>query len=327
MMTPLVLLLVARSAKASLGKRRAVGAAKVLTYLGAVTASFGLVAAHKAHADVGGQALSLGRELATATEGLEGGYTAVLNGQRFQLGETTTDASVSQVLDAAESTCTASPGALDGLFAAVPEKGTVKGVGDYHLEGSIRHGIVRNGTPKDGVVVCFEGDPAKPRSTAAALAAFAASQDLGDLGKLRYVYAKREADGKTRVTVARTGEHFSLRAITEDGEKEGHDGAVPRPEGARRLLTAELEGVSQTTNVYLSDAPVATVAAHYDTTLGKAGFVRVTPPAADQTLRVFSKEGFEVIVAARKDEGKTVLAVTESRPGVAKKTSKLEVLP
>lgn len=327
MMTPLILLLVARSARASRAKRRVVGAAKVLAYLGAVTAAFGVVVAHKAHADVGGQALSLGRELATATDGLEGGYTAVLNGQRFQLGETTTDASVPQVLDAAESTCTASPGALDGLFAAIPEKGTVKGVGDYHLEGSFRHGIVRNGTEKDGVVVCFEGDPAKPRRTAEALAAFAASQDLGDLGKLRYVYAKRDADGKTRVTVARTGEHFSLKAIAEEGEASGHDGAVPRPSGARRVLTAELEGASQTTNVYLTDAPVAQVVAHYDSTLGTAGFVRVTPPAADQTLRVFSKDGFEVVVAVRKDETSTVLAVTESRPGASKKSSKLEVLP
>ncbi|MFO0638301.1 MAG: hypothetical protein U0183_03745 [Polyangiaceae bacterium] len=327
MMTPLVLLLVAQSAKASRAKRHVVGAAKVLAYLGAVSAAFGVVVAHKAHADVGGKALSLGRELASSTQGLEGGYTAVLNGQRFQLGETTTDARVSEVLDAAQATCEASPGALGGLFAQMPEKGTLKGVGDYHLEGSFRHGIIRNGTEKDGVVVCFEGDPAKPRGAAEALAAFATSQDLGELGKLRYVYAKHEPDGKTRVTVARTGEHFSLKAIAEGGEKEGHDGAVPRPEGARRVLTAELEGVSQTTNVYLTDAPVATVAAHYDSTLGKAGFVRVTPPAADQTLRVFSKEGFEVIVAIRKDEEKTVLAVTESRPGAAKKTSKLEVLP
>jgi hypothetical protein len=93
------------------------------------------------------------------------------------------------------------------------------------------------------------------------------------------------------------------------------------------VLTAELEGASQTTNVYLTDAPVAQVVAHYDSTLGTAGFVRVTPPAADQTLRVFSKDGFEVVVAVRKDETSTVLAVTESRPGASKKSSKIEVLP
>lgn len=309
------------------GERRLSGLLRVGSY--ALLCSLGLagVVAHKAQADVGSAALSMGRELAETTRSLEGGYTARLNGQAFHLGEQVSERSVGEILDRAEQACTEAPGALTELFESMPKSGKLAGGKPYKLEGSFAHGVVRNGTDKDGVVMCFLGDPEHPRSTADALAAFAKSQDLGDLGKLRYVYAKRDPQGKTRVTTAWTDEHFSLRAISEGGETSGHDGVVPRPEGARRLLTAELDGAPQSTNVFTTDAGVGQVVAHYDETLEKAGFRRLTPTAEGQTLRVYFRDGFEVLVAAHTEEQKTVFAVTEQKAQSKNVKNVLEVSP
>jgi len=330
-MNPILLYLAwksTRRAAAGAGRpSRVRGALRVAAYAAFVTAGLGLAAAHKARADVGHAALDVGRELAETTHGLDGGYTATLNGQRFHLGESTTDASVSAVLEDAEKACAERPGALAGLFEAMPTKGTLKGGKPYHLEGSFTHGIVRNGTDKDGVVMCFTGDPEKPRSTTEALTAFAETQDLGALGKLRYTYAKRDAAGKTHVTFASTDAHFSLAAITTGGETLGHDGAVPRPAGSRRILTAAIEGAPQLTNVLESGDKVEKVIAHYDETLKKAGFERITPPSSTHTLRLYYRDGFEVLVAARTQDDKTVFAVTEQK--ITSKNAKgvLEVSP
>ena len=306
---------------------RFAGALRVVGYAGLVTAGLGMAAAHKARADVGSAALSMGRELSQTTTDLRGGYTASLNGQRFHLGESVEDAPVAAVLDDAEKACAESPGAFAGLFEAMPKKGTLKGGKAYSIEGSFTHGIVRNGTEKDGVVMCFTQDPKHPRGTVESLSAFASSQDLGDLGKLSYVYAKRGANGKTHVTRASTDEHFSLAAITTGGETHGHDGTVPRPAGATRILTAEIEGALQSTNVFTSDAKVPAVIAHYDETLKKAGFTRLTPPSSTHTLRVYFRDGFEVLVAANAQDEKTVFAVTEQKFQSKNAKSVLEVSP
>lgn len=305
---------------------RLAGAARVTAYVALLAVGLGAVSVRKARADVGSAALDLGRELGGTTHGLEGGYTAILNGQRFRLGESHTASPVGAVLDAAEAGCRAQPGALAGLFEAMPEKGTLAGGKPYKLEGSFTHGIVRNGTEKDGVVVCFVGDPSARRPATEALAAFAASQDLGDLGELRYTYAKREGD-ETKVTVASTESHFRLRALSTGGEELGRDGAVPRLPGAKRILSAEIEGTPQLTNVLVSEKSEREVVAYYDQTLEKAGFLRVTPPSAEHTLRLYHRDAFDVIVAARADDGRTVVAVTEQRFGSKSAKSALEVSP
>jgi hypothetical protein len=301
------------------------GVARVGSYGLLATAALTGTAVTAAKAEVGGSALQMGRELSAVAEEATSGTTAVLNGQRFHLSDSTTAKPVVEVLDGIEKACRDNPGGLAPLFEAMPKNGQVEGK-SYTLPESFSHGVVRNGSEKDGVVMCFVGDGNTRKNSLEALADFAKSQDLGDLGKLRYVYAKREKSGKTRVTLAWTDEHFSLKAVTAGGEEHGKDGIVPRPSGAHRLMTAEIQGVSQSTTVFETAMKAEAVVSYYDETLAKAGFVKMTPQTEGQTLRAYFREGTDVFLAVRTVDGKTGFAVTENKALSPKFKNVLEVV-
>ncbi len=323
-MYPILLYLAYRATRKTPSSVRWKGVVRVSLYgLVAAAALTGSLVS-SARADLGGSALEVGRELSVVATDATPGTTAVLNGQSFHLADSTSDKSVKEILDGIEKSCRDNPGALAAVFESAPAKGQVEGKA-YELPESFTHGIVRNGSDKDGVVMCFVGDKKANKGGLEALAAFAQSQDLGDLGRLRYVYAKRETTGKTRVTVAWTDEHFSLKAVSTGGEEFGKDGLVPRPTGAHRLLTAEIQGVSQSTTIFETAMKPEAVVAYYDETFVKAGFMKMTPPAEGQILRAYFRNGMDVFLAVRAADGKTGFAVTENATHSPKAKNVLEV--
>ncbi len=289
------------------------GLARVAAYVGLVALTLGALGARRAQAEVGHEALAFGRELGTLTEDGAGG-TVRLNGERFHVAERAVAGSVSETLDTYERACRERPGAVAELFEALPAHGSVHGQG-YTLPEAFSHGVVRHGSEREGVVVCLLGDPKSRRGLAAALGAFAASQDLGALGELRYAYARRvEGAGSagTRLTLAWTDASFDLKKLTSGGEATGDDGRAPRPSGARRLLVAEVVGAPHVTRMYECDSPPTAVAAHYDGALMGAGFQRLTPTSQAHVLRAYFRADLHVFVAIRRQGERTVFAVTES---------------
>jgi len=311
-----------RSPEAQLASRRRLhGALRLGAYAAIAALSLGALGARTARAEAGSAALSLGRELGALAgeQGDAAATTVTLNGQRFHVAESATPRTVREALDTVERACEERPGALADLFAAVPARGAAGGI-PYELPASFTRGVVRNETEREGVVVCLVGDARRPLP--AALGAFARSQDLGDLGRVRYVYARRApAATSTALTLAWTDAHFDLKKIGAGGEEDGTEGRAPRPPGARRRLVAEVEGTPHATRFYDTAAPVADVTAHYDRALQDAGFQRFTPASREHVLRAYFRPDLHVLVAVRREGERTVFAVTESTPPRAASTT------
>lgn len=331
---PLIALQALRAARARrspaaqlAGRRRLHGAFRLGAYAAAALLALGAIGTRTARAEAGSAALSLGRELGalTAEEGDGAGVTVRLNGESFHVAESATSHTVREALDTVERACQERPGALAGLFSAVPASGTANGL-PYELPGSFTRGIVRNETEREGVVVCLVGSG--ERALSASLNAFTRSQDLGDLGRVRYIYARRAPGASTTaITLAWTDAHFDLKKIGAGGEEGGSEGRTSRPEGARRWLVAEVAGTPHATRFFSTAAPVAEVTAHYDRALGDAGFQRFTPASREHVLRAYFRADLHVLVAVRRDGERTVFAVTESTPPRGTSAAHGEVQP
>lgn len=229
---------------------RVPGALRLGAYAAVAALALGAIGARAAHAEAGGAALSLGRELGAlaAERGDPGGATVRLNGQAFHVAESATSRTVHEALDTVERACRERPGALSDLFAAVPARGTAGGL-PYELPASFT-GIVRNETEREGVVVCLVDGARRPLPSA--LKAFAASQDLGDLGRVRYVYARRATDGATTaLTLAWTDAHFDLKKMAQAARTTAPKGArlahPARGAGSSPRSTARLTRPASTT--------------------------------------------------------------------------------
>lgn len=126
---------------------------------------------------------------------------------------------------------------------------------------------------------------------------------------MRYVYAKRSANGTTHVLAAWTERAFDVDALSPraDGDTAGSDSAaVDRPAHARRLLTAQVVGTRYAVRVYASTESADAVLAAYDATMTGRGWERL----ADEKHpgeRSYVKDGVVItMVVAKADAGSTV---------------------
>ncbi|MCB9599583.1 MAG: hypothetical protein H6724_03300 [Sandaracinus sp.] len=135
----------------------------------------------------------------------------VLNGQQIQIVTQSVPDNVSTVLAELEASCR-------------------QGSGDARHTGS------------EGFFLCLEelGTLEWP----ARFSAFGESHDVADLGPIRYVYVSERDEGALVVTMRPVGS-FVLDDLVPDAERDvaGSDPTtVPRPEGGRRVLSAEERG-------------------------------------------------------------------------------------
>jgi hypothetical protein len=173
-------------------------------------------------------------------------------------------------------------------------------------------GTQRAGDDDEGVVLCLVGSQSSGRELAAAFESFARTSDLGALGKMRYAYATRTASG-THVLAAWTGEHFAFGALAPAGagDAPGTDSPlVPRPRGARRLLSAEVARSSYAVRVYQSTQTAEQTIAGYDDAMNASGFQRL----ADEQRpgeRGYLRGGLVVIVTVERHGDGAVASVAE----------------
>jgi hypothetical protein len=277
---------------------------RVMVFL---TVAFALLAtffASQARAKTSEALLHVGRHLSGLEDLTDGAHTVRINGQSMRFSSTSTDASLEDVLDRFAEHCVSnSPMAVDLALAGLnPPKSDAAAFGVLRRE----VGMFRGGR-EDGMVACLAGKP-QGESLVAGLARFAETLELGEVGELRYAYARTKTDGSTHVMTVWTYEGFDFKALLPPP---GHDApggdapGAPRPAGSVRLLSAEVAGTPH--GVWVYDVPgkgVANVVKSQDESMQRAGWQTI--PGTDHLFgedgtragRIYAGENEELFFAA-----------------------------
>jgi hypothetical protein len=309
MLAPLALVLAASKRSPSLFSR-ASGVARVTAYLGVLCALAATVTVHTAKAELGENQISLGRDLLPMADLLKGQQTILVNGERAHVATATTDDSLETVLDRFSDSCTTNASPLSEGWKAVPEKNR-----DEARLAVLAAATTKQISQDEGTVACIAKGKNSKASFLDAARDFAKTRDFGSIGQLRYVYARRGADGTTFVMTAWTDDSFSLRAFSpENGaDAPGDDSAIaPRPKNAQRVLSAGIAGAPFAVHAYRSSDAPESVLSFYETEMQKSGWSCNTNDAAK--MESCTKGNVEVSVVARRDEREsTLVSVSEIR--------------
>lgn len=311
MLAPLALVLAASKSSPSLFSK-ARGAARVTTYFGAMVALAATLTMHGAKAEIAENQISLGRDLAPLADLLKEENTILVNGERAHVATATTHDSLETVLDRFSASCAANASPLSDAWKAVPEENRV----------DARDAIAAVATTKqitndEGTVACIARGANSKASFIDAARAFAKSGDFGSIGQLRYVYAKRGADGTTFVMTAWTDDSFSVRALSPQNgaDAAGDDSAIaPRPKNSQRILSAGVAGAPFAVRAYRTNDDAESVLGFYETTMHASGWSCVSPDGLARETRTCTKDGTQVTVVARKIENaQTMISISEIR--------------
>lgn len=286
---------------------------RLSAYAFVVTTAAGLFAARAAYSDVKDSALGIGRELGRLGD-LGAGRVVRINGQRIHVGSTTEDMPFEQVLDAFEAHCEAHSAARLREFAALSAEEKTK----IAARAGSTTGVLRRQSAFDGAVACLVTEDEEGTSVpglAARLGAFAETGDLGRLGGLRYVYARRTKNGRTHLVTAWTdGELRLFDLYPKEGDAPGADMRdVPRPDGAARLLTADIEGMPYGVRIYDAPGAAEDVLAMYERELPARGW-ELSAISPDAPLsRTFTKDGVDLLVTVAREGDRTFVTLAEMR--------------
>lgn len=295
---------------------RALG--RVGAYGVTVLTAAGLLAARSAWGDAGEASMVVGRELGGLRDLVGNSHRVRLNGEEIHVASAVVNASVDRVLDRVERMCREGSRDLDGVVqdpgGKLPEelKATLKGMGPFAL------GILRQQGEHEGVVGCLARPDGGLAGLSERLTAFALSRDLGDIGKLRYVYARDEGGGRVHVVTAWSDGKLRLdRMFPREGEAEGTDApGTPRPAGARRVLTAEVDGAPYGVRVYDVAGSPERVLASIDGQMSQSGWASMAEVAkVEPNARHFSREGLELLVVAEGGRESTAVSYVTMHAG------------
>lgn len=283
-------------------------------YVAALSLALGAFQLRSAHAEVKNRTVELGRQMLQLANASQHDVNRLsLNGQPMWVGSSLAKDSVSDVLDRYQADCAknaAQPAeSWRELATKVDEKKADK-------PGMVS-GVMRGGDRDEGTVVCFtKGEGSKP-TVKEALKTFAETGELGALGNLRYVYAKKSNRGNTVVLTAWTDDKFNLADLVppEGTEAPGNDfPEIPRPPTSTRLMSAQVEGTPFGVNVYRSKQGPGNVVAYYDAEMGKRGWFALDPELAKHAEnnttgaigRLYERDGVVLTLASNLQDGDTV---------------------
>jgi len=311
MLAPVAILLATRKyAPGAFARMRGLG--RLSVYFGVLTAVAASFTAHGAKAEMAENQISLGRDLAPLADLLKEQHTISVNGERAHIATTTANESLETVLDRFSASCAANTSPLSDGWKIVGEKNR-----DAAREAITALTTTRHITGNEGTISCVARGAHSGNSFLDSMREFTKSGDFGAIGQMRYVYAKRAADGTTFVMTAWTDDNFSVRALTpKNGEDApGSDSNLaPRPEHSQRILTTAIEGAPFAVRAYKSaDAPQSILAA-YDVSLPKSGWSCTSPQGMEPTMRSCAKEGVDLTISVGKtDGGSSLVSIAEIR--------------
>ncbi len=298
-----------------LGRIRVMGIVRVALYVCFAVTVVCLVVLRSAWADFKESTLKVGREL-SQLEGLTGDkYRVRLNGESVFISSTVVDEPVNSILDRVERACRSRAGALPEAWKQVPE--SMKRDQGISETDAAALGVMRKQIESEGEVACL----AQPqgRDFSAMVQQIREALQTGDLsrvGHLRYVYARKTKTGRSHVIVAWTEGAFNVFHIVppKGGEPAGTDSAnVPRPEGATRILTAEIDGAPHAVRVYDVPRPDSEVLAAYEPMMARLGFQAISLEKANAPYaRAYTKDGVDTLIFAFPSENKTMVSIVET---------------
>ncbi len=310
MLAPLALLAISKKvAPRSLSTIRAW--MRVITYAGAVSA-FGLgFAVHSAKAAAGEEQLALGRDLVPLADLLKEEHTVLVNGQRAHVATATSNDSLDTVLDRFEKSCEENASPLSDAWQSVPTTNRFDA-----RKAVATASMIRERHANEGTVACLARGAHSGPTFAASVQGFAKTGDLGELGQMRYVYAKRGADGTTFVLTAWTDDTFSVKSLMPKAGEDapGSDSSnAPRPPKSSRLLSTTIEKTPFVTRAYTSSDTPASALAFYDDTMTKSGWTCVSPSGMEEAARACHRAGVDIAIGALAKDGATLVSITEAR--------------
>jgi hypothetical protein len=239
-------------------------------YLAAIATLSTVWVAHRAEAELSERALSIGRQLDRMGTIAAGTTTFELNGARMSLTTMTRKESRKVLLDRFASLCARDSGGVAEQLASL---------GDQIPDGlrSGQFGVFRSEKGVEATAACFaRQDGGGLEETVRRLNQLVDSGDFASLGQLRYLFVRELGNGESHVlSVSSLGALPLDRMFTETGDVPGKDLTFDvRPNGARRLLSAHVEGSKLESAIYESTLPPAQALAGYDAPMQKLGFQR-----------------------------------------------------
>lgn len=315
-----VLLLSAWSKKKKASKtlERVKGLMRATVVVGVLVTVVSLVAAGRARAEMAQTGMRVGKDLMPLVNVLGGASTISLNGQKIIMKYDGTKLPVKDVLDAAEEACR-NGGVRAGTFdPTAPAGAATENAKPKDIESAFLRvadlGVMRGGDDREGLVLCFAKGSQTRESLSEQLEELQKNGDLGSLGKMRYVYARKDGEG-TAVLAAVTDDSFKLDALrpAPDGaDTEGSDDpTLPRPKSSVRFLSAVIEGTPYATRGYRTTASEDDVRADFDKGMVARGFTTLEIELKDGMKgNAYLKDGVMVTFNASKDKsGATLVSV------------------
>jgi hypothetical protein len=262
----------------------------------------------RARAELGERAFGLGQTLRQWLPTASGETQLELNGQLLTLATLSSASDARSLLDRFESSCSES--ALPPTAAAFESRGARANAQAFL--NALRQDFGAEG----GVAVCLAG--ARPQAgVAELLQKFAAYAQTGELSQfeLRYLFVRRTARGSHGLMVWNAGPLAVRAMFPEHGDAAGSDlPGLPRPTGARRVLSARVPSRGYALAAYeVGDAPAAALA-QYARQLAQLGF-RSLPVAADQSVTALVRGADRVVAQSFRQDAQSVLAVVRIGDG------------
>lgn len=283
------------------------GLMRAAGYLSVTAIAFSAYSIKVARAEMQQSQITLGREMLQMMQTTSHHATTpmVLNGQTMYMGSSISDDDPHAILDRYEEACKADPGqpARGWKDLAKGKEKELHGVKEAELAST---GLFRAGTDTEGTVMCFVRGENTKASVQEAFDSFMQTGELGALGKVRYVYAKKSKNGHTLVLTAWTESKFNLAEMLP-GEGKDAPGTdfpeIPRVPNSYRALSAHAEGLPYGVNIYkTTDAPGTTLK-YYDIQMTNAGWRGYDPELTEAEDggqgRSYLKEGMVLTVATK----------------------------
>ncbi|MET0285693.1 MAG: hypothetical protein ABW352_14535 [Polyangiales bacterium] len=276
-------------------------------YLAAIATLSTVWLAHKAEAEVAERALSIGRQLDRMSSIAAGTTTFELNGARMALTTITRKEPIGVLIERFASLCARDSGGVAEQLASLGDK-----VPDGLRSGQF--GVFRSAQEKEGTAACFarqEGGGLE--ETVRRLNELVDTGDFAALGQLRYMFVRDLGNGERHVlSVSSLGALPLDRMFPADRDVPGRDLSFDvRPAGARRLISASVEGSKLEGAIYESALSPAEALAGYDAPMQKLGFQRGNlehVAAYVEGARVFLREDETVLVFAEARKGHSAVS-------------------
>jgi hypothetical protein len=285
-----------------------------------IVVAFGAVAVRVSVARASDVGMSFGDQLLLVGESQTSGslvadvYHVRVNGQTLETTNTTTDLPMREVLNYAADQCKNHADGLRDAFQHLDETLATK----EPTSGTSGALIVHQEYGERGYVFCVAPDHAlNPVELMGRLEEAGHTGDFSRIGNMRYI-AVRQMGPRARVVTAWHDGQFELAKMfpaTEDAP--GDDfGGVPRPDGARRTLSATVDGAPAGVNSYEVKGTANDILTSLDGKLVAKGW-KVVPtapgvPNAGKYYTLGTKEDL-VVTASDGTAGMTNVAYVVSR--------------